>query len=595
MTTDRDSFLGYFEDELGALSDQFKQFGDRYPKSVSASKIAPRSSDPHINLLIETFAYYAAKMRARVEEIKYAVPETILSNVDPALIEAIPAITLAHCAIDYDKPPSPDGITVPRGTRLFARAQDGSYCNFKTSYKMHVLPVYVHKFQVEPTFEYDFWSSQVRSVVSVDLAAVGCLFSDISADRLRLFIDGDAKHAFTLREFLMRHMSQIVMLDTASGRHESLDLDTFQSVGYDEDEAILANGLSVNSAFRLIRELAIFPQKFLFFDLMNIAFPPTARRVKILFGFNRNLPSWLSLDRLSLKTHATPVVNSYKKSAEPITLNDIQSEYVIRPDIATTKSEVICVEKVTISSPGIEGFSGIPHVFNAPKLSGKDTIFWSDRYEKSFSSDSRAKLIIHNTDPIGRNLSGHVALLDLVCHNPQQVSEITPGVGVFSNTELPGKMQIMRFPTQFYPRVQDSDTLWRTANRLNTTLPLFSVARDPAENAKSFSEYIRDYIPSGLESIRNELDAIKELTVTPAVQDVIEHGVIAIREGFEIKMIFDENAFLESNLHLFCEILNEMLSNLVAMNSFVQLKTSTLQNPEEWFLWKPGRYGKSMI
>jgi type VI protein secretion system component VasA len=188
-----------------------------------------------------------------------------------------------------------------------------------------------------------------------------------------------------------------------------------------------------------------------------------------------------------------------------------------------------------------------------------------------------------------------VALLDLVCHNPLQVREITPGVEVFSNTELPGKMQIIRFPTQFYPRVQDSETLWRTANRLNATLPMFSVAHDPVENAKGFSEYIRDYIPAGLESIRNELDAIKELTVTLTVQDVIEHGVIAIREGFEIEMILDENAFLESNLHLFCEILNEMLSNLVAMNSFVQLKTSTLQNPEERFLWKPGRYGKSMI
>lgn len=595
MTADRDSFLDFFEDELGALSDHFRQFGERYPKSVSAAKIAPRSSDPHINLLIETFAYYTAKMRARVEEIKYAVPETILSNIDPALIEAVPAMTLAHCAIDYDKPPAPDGITLTRGTRLFARAQDGSYCNFKTSYSIHVLPVYVHKLQIEPVFEHEFWASHVRSVFSVDLAAVGCLLSDITADRLRFFIDGDAKHAFTLREFLMRHMSQIILLDTTSGRHQSLDLDMFQSVGYDEDEAILANGLSVNSAFRLIRELAIFPQKFLFFDLMNIAFPPKARRVKILFGLKRNLPSWLSLDRLSLKTHVTPIVNSYKKTAEPISLNDLQSEYVIQPDIATTKSEVISVEKVTISSPSIEGFRDIPHVFNASKLSGSDTIFWSDRYEKSFSLNSRAKLTIHNSDPLEQSVSGHVALLDLVCHNPEQVGQITPGVGVFANTELPGKMQITRFPTQSYPRVQDSDTLWRTANRLNTTLPLFSVAHDPVQNAKGFSEYIRDYIPAGLESMRNELDAIKELTVTPAVQDVIEHGVIAIREGFEIKIILDESAFLESNLHLFCEILNEMLSNLVAMNSFVQLKTSTLQNPQEWFSWKPGQYGKSMI
>ena len=101
MATQDDDFLNYFEEELSNLSEHFKEFGARYPKAVTTAKIAPKSSDPHINLLLESFAYYSAKIRSSVEEIKYATPELLLSNIEPALIEQVPAMVLAPAGSRY--------------------------------------------------------------------------------------------------------------------------------------------------------------------------------------------------------------------------------------------------------------------------------------------------------------------------------------------------------------------------------------------------------------------------------------------------------------------------------------------------------------
>ena len=102
MSNIEDDFLDYFEGEISDLEEKFKDFGLQYPKAISSAKLAPRSSDPHINLLLESFAFYSAKIKSRVEELKYSVPEATLSRIDPALIEAIPAVSLAKYDINIE-------------------------------------------------------------------------------------------------------------------------------------------------------------------------------------------------------------------------------------------------------------------------------------------------------------------------------------------------------------------------------------------------------------------------------------------------------------------------------------------------------------
>ena len=77
MVSKSDDFLTYFEDELASLATLFKDFGETYPKAVTSAKLAPRSSDPHVNLLIESFAFLSARIQSKVDELQYAAPAFI--------------------------------------------------------------------------------------------------------------------------------------------------------------------------------------------------------------------------------------------------------------------------------------------------------------------------------------------------------------------------------------------------------------------------------------------------------------------------------------------------------------------------------------
>ena len=394
---------------------------------------------------------------------------------------------------------------------------------------------------------------------------------------------------------LLGELSEVVILDEQTGAHVSLGADCIRNIGYSDDEAILNTGLLSNPSYRLLKEYCIFPQKFCGFELNNSEFPAATGSVRILFGLKKNFPKWLSLDRLSLDLNITPIINRYQKTAEPISLTNLKTAYSIRPELANEQSEIISVEKVTLSSPGIEGARDIPHVAVSSSAGSKQSVYWSAKYDKSFSSDVNVSLIVHNKLPLTEDLDATIALVDVVCHNPKQAKYITPGIKLHANFEVPGTFGVISFPSKSHFRVQEEGILWRLASRLRTTLPNFIKGDNARDNAKILAEHLSDCVPVGLETSINELHGITEFSVKPCIKKVVNNGYSSVVEGFEIKIIFDAAKFAENNLYLFSEVLNEMMSDFVSLNSFANLKTSTIQDPQEWLTWKPGRYGHSMI
>jgi type VI secretion system protein ImpG len=313
-------------------------------------------------------------------------------------------------------------------------------------------------------------------------------------------------------------------------------------------------------------------------------------------GFKESFPSWFSLNKVNLETNITPIVNSFEKIAEPIVLENLKSEYFISPELGDkNKYEVINVNKVTLSSPGIDGAVEIPHVMDSEtSLDGGD-LSWSTRFEKSFGNQNIVKLKIHGFDPEKIDLSSQIALLEVTCHNKALAAKITPSIQLFANFELPAKCKITRFPTNYIPRLMDSEILWKLASRMDLSASMFIKGASSSVNASIFKDFIKTHIPISNDSIVLEVDSITDVTLKPVVKEIGKDGKFAIVEGLEAAVIVDEDYFMESSLYLFCDILNEMLSSLVSINSFVLLCVSTIQAPEEWEQWEPSHHGKPII
>ena len=115
-----------------------------------------------------------------------------------------------------------------------------------------------------------------------------------------------------------------------------LDKDCLRPVGFEADEGLLPYSPRSFLGYRLLTELFVFPEKFLFVDFC----PPSPRtladignRLDLYFYLDRedpNLEHDLTADMFP--PGCTPIVNLFSQRAEPIPLTHADFEYRVTPD-----------------------------------------------------------------------------------------------------------------------------------------------------------------------------------------------------------------------------------------------------------------------
>src|SRR6476660_3131126 len=137
----RDDLLLYYERELTYLRRLGAEFAARYPKVASRLQLEPtKCEDPHVERLIEAFAFLAARVHLKIDDEFPEVTESILNIVYPHYVRPIPSMSIAEMRIDVEQGVPPTGFKVPRGTALYSRPVDGVPCKFRTCYDTTLWP-----------------------------------------------------------------------------------------------------------------------------------------------------------------------------------------------------------------------------------------------------------------------------------------------------------------------------------------------------------------------------------------------------------------------------------------------------------------------
>ena len=88
----RDDLLLYYERELSFLREMGAEFAEKYPKIASRLLLEPNkeSEDPHVERLLEAFAFLAARVHLKLDDDFPEITEALLGIVYPHLIRPIP-------------------------------------------------------------------------------------------------------------------------------------------------------------------------------------------------------------------------------------------------------------------------------------------------------------------------------------------------------------------------------------------------------------------------------------------------------------------------------------------------------------------------
>src|SRR5438045_2835870 len=128
----RDELLLYYERELTFLRQMGADFAEKYPAVASRLVLeATRAHDPHVERLLEAFAFLSARVHLKIDDEFPEITEALLSIVYPHYIRPIPSMSI----VEFHTEPGQTvaaGLKIPKDTLLYSRKVAGFECNFRT-------------------------------------------------------------------------------------------------------------------------------------------------------------------------------------------------------------------------------------------------------------------------------------------------------------------------------------------------------------------------------------------------------------------------------------------------------------------------------
>ena len=608
----RDELLWFYERELGYLRRLGAEYAQRYPKVAGRLQLeATKCEDPHVERLLEGFAFLAARIHLKLEDDVSQVAESLLAIVAPQLVRPVPSMTIAEFVADPERASMPEGVTVPRGSLLRTRSVGGVRCTFRTAAAVHLWPVSVADARwVTP----DALSPPVRATDAVGALRIelrafpGVSLSALALDSLRLHLHGDGSVASTLHEVLCRDTTAILVRaldDGAAGGATRVEVSSrmLTAGGFGAAERILEGGAPSLAPYGLLQEYMALPAAFRSIDLaigraLRDSNAQAAAEIVILVGSfergDRRAVLAAGVTRETIRLGCTPVVNLYEHVAEPILLTHRRDEYPLVPDAQQRMAtEVYAVtDVVTVPAGGgeatrCEPLYGLKH--DVP--SGEPPVFWVARRHPAPERGARASdLALAFVDRGGRTFQPRhdVVTARTLCFNGDLPSRLPVG-DVRGDFELVGGgpltriAALLRPTTAVHPRL-GSALAWRMVSQLS--LNHLSLGDGP----EALRELLRLHDHGESPDIERQVQGIAEVrseSVHARIPGLAHGGGLALARGRRIVITLDEDHFAGDGAWIFASVLDRFFSLYASLNSFTQLTVNTRQRRRPLGEWAP--------
>jgi type VI secretion system protein ImpG len=611
----RDDLLEYYERELTFLRQMGAEFSEKYPKIASRLLLEPdRCEDPHVERIIEAFAFLAARVHLKIDDEFPEITEALLGILYPHYIRPIPSMSVVEFHLDPEQGKLSTGVKIPRGSVLYSKPVDGVPCRFRTCYETTLWPVTVADAQwrtpdrLEPAIK----APEAVAALRLELRCLPDVqFGKLEMPSLRLYLSGESNLVHTLYELLCNNCcTEILVRDPSNQRLQPLRLpsDSVRPVGFADDEGMLPYPLRSFTGYRLLQEYFAFPEKFFFLELGNLdqlgpaGFKDRAEFIFLISPFERNDRQQmleLGVSAKALRAGCSPVINLFPQTAEPILLEHLRHEYPIVPDVRRRHAlEVFSVDDVVSANPQSEVVTRYDPFYSyrhTAKREKKQTFWHTARRASGKRNDEGTDVYISLVDLDGRpsRLDVNTLTVRCTCTNRDLPSRLPFGSenGDFELEGMPSIKRILTLkkPTPTLRPPIGKSALWRLISQLSLNyLSLVSEGRD------ALQEILRLYNFTDSVYLQKQIQGIARLESRKHFARVVSDNGISFARGTRVEMEFDEEQFVGGGVYLFASVLEHFLGLYVSMNSFSQLVARTSQRKEVLSEWPP-RAGRSIL
>jgi type VI secretion system protein ImpG len=591
----RDDLLTYYERELTFVRRMAVGFAEEYPKIAGRLLLEPgKSEDPHVERLIEAFAFLASRIHLKIDDEFPEITESLLQILYPHYLSPIPSMSVVQFALDPTQGKLASGFTIDRHRRLFSKPGRDTRCEFRTCYPVTLWPIEVEAVRLDAPGPIDAAGKQAAAALTLSLKSVRDVkLKELEIDRLRFFLSGESGSSqleHRLYEIVFGHTVGVEL------RREGtppipLGADAIREVGFEKDEGMLPYSSRSFLGYRLVQEYFHFPEKFLFFDVT---------RLGALKNFDQQVDLVLLLDQVPkvdqklepkhFRLGCTPVVNLFSRTAEPIRLDHSHVEYRVVPDERRPRTtEVYSVNRVTSLPRGartpveFHPFYSFKHSFDRQKVH----TFWHAMRRPSERKDDHGTEVfvtLVNLDFRPTQPANDVVVVEITATNRDLPGMLPFGNDPDGDFEIENAAPVRRVhcltkPTRTIRPPRRYGAQWRLISHLSLNF-LSPVEGGDDRDPEVLREILKLYDFGDSAAVQQQILGLSGVSSRQVWRRVRSSRGSGFARGIEATLEFDETAYVGSGVFLFASVLEKFLGLYVSINSFSETVATTKQRGE---------------
>lgn len=581
-----EAFLNRYNEELAALRRRAARFAEAFPKIAGRLRISGEvADDPHVERLIESFAYSSARIRQKLDDEFPELTGSLLETLYPHYLAPVPSMSVVR----FTPSESLAGISiVPRHTEVVAEPIDGESCRFRTTQDVEIAPIeLVAARMTGQPIQAPLSRFGAAACLELSLRCRGerATFGDLGLKRLRFYISAPWRQATALYELLLNKT-----LGLALARHPDDDKPIFlpkeqlKAVGFDEDQSMLPYQPTSFVGYRLLTEFFALPQKFLFFDIGGVErWSGNAMRVYVYLA-ESDTKLERSVSARDFTLHATPIVNLFRQQAEPLVVDGRRTEYRLLPDARRQQTrEIYSVEKIVLNDR--RGNESISRPFFG-NLNGRGAILsWQLRRLFNPEDDtSDIEIAFVEVGAPGIEHGEYVASIDTLCLNRNLPEKLPFGGGhphlqMETNSDAVDKVDVLIPPTSSVRLSGEEGRHWRLISHL--LLNHLSVTDG---GGAALRDILTLYAFKDTPETRQMINAIAHVEGRSSVARLGSGGIVP---GTDIFLEFDPATLDRPTAYLFSAVLDRFFGLYTSVNSFSRLKVTIRGQTTPIASWPP--------
>jgi len=605
-----------YNDELAFIRRMALEFAHDRPKiadRLAIDRESGHSEDPHVERLIEAFAFLTARIRLKLDDEFPELTEALLNTLYPHYLAPIPSMAVVQFVPDLEQGQLTTGFLIPEKSPLFTREIDGLPCRFRTAYPVRLWPIEVAEARLQTApFGGDIRppakSAHAPALIRLELrAASNTSFPELKVDQLRFFLSGDESVIHQLYELLFNHATEILVRPKSAEKSAGVVLPAscLRPVGFSPSEGLLPYGHQSFLGYRLLTEYFAFPQKFQFFDLTGLEVTSTdafRQECEVLIFLNRSANTLAS--RVSSETFrlgCTPIINLFSHDTEPIRLSQTRHEYSVIPDVRHPNAmEVYSVDAVqstnteTGRTTTYQPFYSFKHIDERRT----QTTYWHTARRPSVRfNDGGTEVFLSfvdlDFDP--RLPAVDVVTVQTTCSNRDLPGQLRAAGGEAWGFQLAGQAPLRKIVPVVNPtapcRLPQEQSRWRLISHLQ--LNHLSLV-DAEDGAAALRDLLKLYDYTRGKSTELNIEGITRVTsrrCLAPMRDGVHQGFC---RGVEVTMHFNEDNFTGTGVFLFASVLERFLGWYTSLNSATRLIVRLNQSDSELKRW-PFRAGDRIL